>query len=132
MNEMKDILLPGEPDEVSPELPPGEALLFAPLDKRAFGAAIGSVAALGVAAITAAQIILRPQPALDLSLLGQYFAGYDVTWKGAFIGALWGFAVGFCGAWCTAFIRNLVLAVSLFMLRSRAELDSSRDFLDHI
>ena len=132
MNEMKEILLAGEPDRVPAELPKSAMLLFAPIDKRAFGAAIGIVAALGMLLLTLAQIVVRPEPAPDLSLLAQYFPGYTVSYGGALIGAAWGFAVGFCGGWFTAFVRNLVLAMSLFFLRSKAELADSRDFLDHI
>ena len=132
MNEMKDILLPGEPKEIDVELPRSAMLLFAPVDKRAFGAAIGSAFALGLMVLTAAELLLRPIPSLNPGLLSQYFTGYSVSWSGAFVGGAWGFFVGFCAGWFTAFTRNLVLALSLFMLRSRAELDSSQDFLDHI
>ena len=132
MNEMKGILLPGEPKEVEPELPRAAMMLFAPVDKRAFGAAIGSAVAAVIMAVTTADIILDPEPAVNLALLSQYFAGYTVSWGGVLVGGAWGLFVGFCGGWFTAFMRNLVLALSLFMLRSRAELDDSRDFLDHI
>lgn len=132
MNEMKGILLPGEPAEVEPELPRSTMMLFAPVDKRAFGVAIGTACALGVIALTAAELILTPNPSIRPELLSQFFAGYTVSWVGTAIGGAWGFFVGFCGGWFTAFMRNLVLAVSLFLLRSRAELDDSRDFLDHI
>lgn len=132
MNEMKGILLPGEPREVTPELPRSAMMLFAPVDKRAFGAAIGTVVALSVALLTAAELLLDPQPSINPMLLSQYFTGYTVSWAGALIGGAWGFFVGFCAGWFTAFVRNLVMALSLFMLRSRAELDNSQDFLDHI
>ena len=65
MNEMKGILLPGEPREVTPELPQSAMMLFAPVDKRAFGAAIGTVVALGVALLTAAELLLDPQPSIN-------------------------------------------------------------------
>lgn len=132
MNEMKRILLPGEPEKVEAELPRSEALLFAPVDKRAFGAAIGTAAAVAVTSITAVQIVFHPSPAMNLELLDQFFPGYDVSWAGAAAGALWAFASGFCMGWFTAFVRNFVLALSLFFLRSKAELSDSRDFLDHI
>ena len=86
MNEMKEILLPGEPKEVKAELPQADLLLFAPMDKRAFGAAIGVVAALAVILITAEQILVDPHPSVDLELLSQYFSGYRVSWTGALIG----------------------------------------------
>ncbi|HEX6575379.1 MAG TPA: hypothetical protein VF042_10465 [Gemmatimonadaceae bacterium] len=132
MNEMESILLPGEPDDVEASVPKSTLMLFAPLDKRAFGAAIGVASALLIFALTALQLIVKPEPSLELSLLSQYFAGYTVSWPGAFIGAAWVFVTGFCAGWFTAFVRNFALAISLFMLRSKAELADSRDFLDHI
>jgi len=132
MNEMKETLLRGEPPEVERDLPRAAMLLFAPIDKRAFGAAIGVATALLIALITALQLVVRPDPSLHLELLAQYFAGYTVSWPGVANGAAWGFATGFCAGWFTAFVRNLVLALSLFFMRSQAELSSSRDFLDHI
>jgi hypothetical protein len=107
------------------------ALLFAPLDKRAFGAAIGTACAILIAGATVLAIIEAPGWK-GLDLLGNYFAGYSVTWGGAAIGAEWSFAVGFVAGWLTAFARNLTLALSLFLLRSKAELEESSDFLDHI
>lgn len=107
------------------------AYLFAPLDKRAFGTAIGTVAGIGLFAVTAIVMVASPNGSA-LRLLSEYFAGYSVSWPGAFIGAAWGFATGFFAGWFVAFVRNLVLAVSLFILRRRVELADSRDFLDHI
>lgn len=105
--------------------------LFAPLDKRAFGTAIGLVSAISVLVVTAVSVMVAPDPS-PLRLLAQYFAGYSVSWTGAIVGAAWGFATGFVAGWFVAFVRNLVLAVSLFILGSRAELTESRDFLDYI
>jgi hypothetical protein len=129
---MKGILLPGEPASTNGELPRSEVLLFAPVDKRAFGVAIGTVCALAVIVVTVAKLVVAPEGTLDIGLLDQYFKGYSVSWAGAFIGGAWAFIAGFCGGWFTAFIRNLVLALSLFFLRSKAELSDTRDFLDHI
>jgi hypothetical protein len=67
-----------------------------------------------------------------LGLLVQFFAGYSVSWPGVFIGAAWGFVVCFVAGWFTAFCRNFALAVSAFLIRTRAEIDSTREFLDHI
>lgn len=126
----------GNPEPVLPDtgdtLPRSAALLFAPVDKRAFGAAIGAAAGAGFFAATALVLLLSPNHSLGLTLMSEYFAGYSITWPGAVIGLAWGFAVGFCTGWFVAFTRNLVLAVSLFIIRSRAELGETRDFLDHI
>lgn len=107
------------------------AYLFAPLDKRALGTAIGVASAVCVFAVTAIAMTVAPATP-GLHLLAEYFAGYTVSWSGAFIGAAWAFATGFFAGWFVAFVRNLVLALSLFILRGRVELADSRDFLDHI
>ena len=55
-----------------------------------------------------------------------------MSWKGAFIGMVWGFGVGFVMGWFVAFVRNLFIATSVFITRTREELRATRDFLDHI
>ena len=112
--------------------PATERLEFLPLHKWALGVAVGVTLALLVFGITAATLILRPQPALPLELLAQYFAGYRVTWLGALIGAAWGGFTGFFMGWFLAFTRNAVVAISIIYLRSRDELARTRSFLDHI
>lgn len=107
-------------------------LAFAPVDKRAFGVAMGIAIALAMLLITVAGMALDPEGRLQLELLSQYFAGYGVTWPGALVGAAWGFFVGFIGGWFTAFVRNLAVAIWIFVVRARAELRATRDFLDHI
>jgi len=114
-------------------LPPELALAFRPLHKRAFGMAVGLAAGLSLFAVTAVAILRRGHPHMpDLGLLRHFFAGYEVSWRGAFIVLLWGFGTGFVAGWFTAFCRNLVIAASLFISRTRAELAQTRDFLDHI
>jgi hypothetical protein len=44
----------------------------------------------------------------------------------------WGFLVCFVAGWFVAFCRNLALAISAFMIRTRAEIEQTRNFLDHI
>lgn len=106
-------------------------LAFAPLHKGAFGTAIGVTAALLVFAVTAFHLILEPG-APNLHLLAVYFRGYSVSWGGAFIGAAWAFGVGFVGGWFFAFCRNLAIAISIFITRTKAELGETAEFLDHI
>ncbi len=112
---------------------PSELLLaFAPLDKAAFGAALGVACALLVFLITVGTLYLPDGQRLDVGVLSVYFRGYSVSWIGALIGALWGAFTGFVFGWFLAFCRNLIVAVSLFVIRTRAELAQTRDFLDHI
>ena len=114
------------------ELPRALMLAFAPLHKRAFGVAIGLATGLLVAGATLIAVIRGPLPGQNLWLLGQYFAGYEISWLGVLIGFGWGLFVGFVAGWFIAFCRNLIIAISIFLVRARAELTESRDFLDHI
>jgi ribose/xylose/arabinose/galactoside ABC-type transport system permease subunit len=118
--------------EQTPTLPLELELAFEPLHKRAFGMALGVASGLVFFLMTAVVLVRRPDPAPDISILREYFYGYTVSWPGAFVALAWGFIVGFVAGWFTAFCRNLVIAVSLWVTRTRAELDASRDFLDHI
>jgi hypothetical protein len=106
--------------------------LFAPIHKRALGLALGLTAGLVVFAVTAFHVIARPADGLSIELLSQYFYGYDVTWRGAFVGLWWAFVAGFAAGWFLAFLRNLVLATWLLVVRAKASLAQTKDFLDHI
>lgn len=119
-----------DPAEVS--LDHALELAFAPLHKRAFGVALGSAAALAMVIVTLAVLVTDRAHQFPLGLLGQYFAGYTVSWPGVLLGAAWGFAVAFVAGWFFAFCRNAALAITAFAIRTRAELTETRDFLDHI
>ena len=118
--------------EAPQELPPELELVFEPLHKRAFGMALGTASGLFFFVATAV-VLLRPaEEGLDLAILHEYFAGYTVSWEGAFIALAWGFVAGFVAGWFAAFTRNFVIAASLWQGRNRSELEATRDFLDHI
>lgn len=120
---------PVVPEQVERET----ALAFAPLHKRAFGLAVGTAAAFVLFGATAILLLHPPESRPGfLHLLAEYFYGYTVSWPGAFIGAAWGLFVGFIAGWFVAFCRNLVLAASVWYLRTRAELLTVHDLLDHI
>jgi hypothetical protein len=107
-------------------------LAFSPLHKAAFGIASGTAGAVVMIGLTLAVLLMERASSFPLGLLGQYFSGYEVSWTGLVVGALWGFATGFVAGWFVAFCRNLALAISAFSLRTRAELSETREFLDHI
>ena len=44
-----------------------------------------------------------------LSLLGQYFPGYSVTWIGSFVGLCYGAIVGGIAGWLICFIYNRIV-----------------------
>src|SRR5262245_48505564 len=105
---------------------------LAPYHKRALGVACGIVAAVMVFAVTAFHVIAAPPAGANLELLAEYFYGYDVTWRGAFVGAWWSFVAAFVAGWFAAFVYNFVLAMRFFFLRARADLSRMTDFLDHL
>lgn len=107
-------------------------LAFARLHKAAFGVATGVAGALVMGTMTAMVLLVPRASTFPLGLLGEYFAGYDVSWTGVFVGMGWGFLVAFVAGWFVAFCRNLALAISAFMIRTRAEIEQTRNFLDHI
>ena len=113
-------------------LSPSLGLAFAPVHKVALGLALGSVCGAAVFALTVFHVVLQPHPAPQIGLLSQYFQGYEVSWRGAFIGLFWGVVVGFVTGWFVAFVRNFVIAVRVFMLRTTAELAQMKEFFDHL
>ena len=121
-----------DPAETAPQLPDSLALAFAPLHKRAFGVAIGLACGLSIALITFIYVIRGGTPEVNLGLLRAYFWGYTPTWLGILVGFWWGFIAGFVAGWFLAFCRNAMIAISIFLIRTRSELKDTRDFLDHI
>jgi hypothetical protein len=126
--------LPAESSRVPPAWAKASpvALAFAPVHKRALGVAVGTVLGLALFAVTVFHVVLRPVNAPDIGLVGQYFYGFEVSWKGAFVGLFWGFVTGFVGGWFVAFTRNFITALKVFTLRTKAELAQTKHFLDHI
>lgn len=110
----------------------GLAYAFAPIHKMALGVAVGLVAGLLLGGVTLFHVALQPTDALNISLLAKYFYGYEVSGTGAAIGAAWGFGTGFVFGWFMAFVRNLVVSITVFTLRTKAELEQTATFLDHI
>ena len=130
-----EVVTPQGRIQVTPEeVPVLQAMqfAFAPLHKRALGIATGVAGALVMALLTLAGLLLPEAREFPLKLLGEYFRGYSVTWPGVLVGAVWGFVVAFVAGWFAALCRNLVLGISAFMIRTKAELASTREFLDHI
>ena len=122
--------MPGGALNAEEPLPPTLARAFAPVHKSALGAAAGIVFGTLVAGLTVFHVVARPVHAPEISLLSQYFYGYEVSWIGAVVGLFWGFLTGFVAGWFMAFIRNFTTAVWLVIIRARAAL--SQPFLDHI
>jgi len=64
--------------------------------------------------------------------LAQYFAGYTVSVKGAFIAFGYSFGWGFLFGWLFAYLRNLFLVYYAYRLKKKTEFLSFRDLIDRI
>ena len=127
-----------EKREETPETPekliPDEAIIqaFAKMDKFGFASAVGAVNGLLIFAATIFLVIKGGDVVGPyLRLLSQYFVGYTVTVKGAFIGAAYSFVWGFLFGWLFAYLRNLSLAIYIYRIKKKTEMISFGDFLDH-
>jgi hypothetical protein len=106
---------------------------FARMDKLAFASAVGSVSGLLLLLATIWLVIKGGEVVgANLQLLSQYFVGYTVTVKGAFIAFGYTFFWGFLFGWLFAYLRNLSLALFIFWVKKKTELLSVKDFFDHL
>ena len=106
---------------------------FARIDKFAFATSVGSVCGLVIFIATLLLFIKSGKVAdRNLQLLGQYFIGYTVTTKGAFIGMAYSFFWGFIWGWLIAYLRNFSLGYFIHRAKSKAESSSFRNLLDYI
>ena len=106
-------------------------LVYPRAHKSALGFAFGLFVGLGIFLVTALHVVTRIE-GLPLGLLRQYFAGYSVTWTGAFVGFAWGLVVGFVAGWLLGFVHNFTVGLWLFVIRTKQDLKQTRNFLDHI
>jgi len=114
---------------------PDELLIqaFAKLDKVALGLAAGIIGGLGLFLATVFLLIKGGNPVgPNLALLGQYFIGYTVTWKGSLIGLAYGSVCGFILGWSTAFLRNLFVAIYIYTVKLKSNLLTINDFLGRL
>ena len=106
---------------------------FPKLDPLALGLSLGIVAGLGLLVAT----LWLVQGGGDVSgetltLLAQFFPGYQVTAVGSLIGFGYGFFTGFALGWVYAFLRNAATALYLISLHRSAQQSIMRQFFEHI
>jgi protoporphyrinogen oxidase len=111
-------------DRILPEV-------FSGMDPLALATAVGSVLGLLLFFATSWLVIMGGPASVYFKLLNQYFFGYTVTVKGAFIGLAYGFFWGFLLGWLIAYLRNFFIAYYIYRIRRKVELLTFRDFLDH-
>lgn len=93
---------------------------FARIDKLALATGMGCVSGLVLFAVTLG-LVLKGGAAIgpSMQLLGQYFYGYTVSVKGAFVGMCYGFISAFFFGWTFAYIRNGIIGYYLYRIKRR-------------
>jgi len=105
--------------------------VFSRMDQLGMAIALGSVCGALIFLATLGLMIQGGVAKHYLQLLNQYFFGYGVTLKGAFIGLSYGFSWGFLFGWLFAYLRNFLMAYYIYRIKREAEMLTFRDFLDH-
>ena len=87
---------------------------YARIDPVALGTAVGALIGSAVFAATVTLLIRGgTQIGSNLSLLAQFFTGYEVTWRGSVIGLAYGFAAGFLFGFLFASFHNAAMSLHL-------------------
>ena len=106
---------------------------FAKLDRVALGLSIGSTA--GVLFFLATLVlVLKGGDVIGprLGLLSQYFPGYRVSVSGSLLALAYGFVLGFVAGWAFAFLRNVLVFLSIVTIHYRAQRRLLRKLLEYI
>jgi hypothetical protein len=83
---------------------------FERASQHGWGLALGILAAMGLFLATAVLVVKGgPDPGPHLGLLSEYFPGYRVTWLGAFVGACYGFFLGYGAGRTIGAVYNLII-----------------------
>ena len=127
-------------EEVREEAAPEEEALreiletvFTKLDRVAMGLSVGIISGVLLCAMTVV-LVLKGGTVVGptLSLLSNYFPGYEVTWAGSLIGLLYGLAAGFLLGWVFAALRNCVAVAYFLAVRRLIRRRLLRRFLEFI
>ena len=105
---------------------------LAKLDRLALGISLGTLFGLLIFIATNV-LILKGGDTIGpkLALLGQYFAGYDVTFYGSLVGLTYGLIVGFILGWLIAALRNFIVSVYVHLLKVRGNMSAVSDYIDN-
>ena len=80
------------------------------LSRNVLGLTLGILSAVGIFLATNILVFKGgPSVGSHLQLLNQYFPGYRVTFGGSFLGAAYGFIVGYVNGWIIAAVYNWVV-----------------------
>lgn len=75
------------------------------LNAKNFGLAAGILWGAGMLIMTIASLLADYGTGL-LNLIAGIYPGYSITWLGAVVGAVWGFADAFIGCYVFAWLYN--------------------------
>ena len=118
-----------------PELDPTNELIvqsLAKLDGTALGISLGLLFGLIIFAATNILIykggdVVGP----NLSLLSQFFIGYQVSFVGSVIGLIYGVIGGLIAGWLIAFIRNLTVTIYMGIVKFKSSVSAVNDYIDN-
>jgi protoporphyrinogen oxidase len=104
---------------------------FGRYDAVALGVALGTVLGLGLFVATAVLLLLGGEPiGPNLAVLGSYFPGFEVSWRGALLGLLEAGAGGFGFGYALARLINAVVAREERVLLDRIAAVRAMDLLE--
>lgn len=105
---------------------------LAKLDVIALGISVGIIFGLIIFLATNILVLKGGENiGQNLSLLNNYFIGYEVTPIGSISGFFWGFASGFVIGSMIAFLRNFIVTAYVFLLRLKGNLTAVNDYIDN-
>jgi hypothetical protein len=105
---------------------------LAKLDGTALGIALGILGGLAIFAATNFLVfkggdVIGP----NLSLLAQFFPGYEVSVLGSFVGFFYGMISGFVVGWLIAFLRNIAVALYIHIVKLKSSMSAVNDYIDN-
>ena len=102
-------------------------------DPVALGGAVGFVGAVGLFVATAILLVRGDEPlGPNLSLLGHYLFGFEVSWPGAVIGALEVGVLGFVFGWVLAWLINFQVDLVVASAVREAELEGLLESVEEL
>ncbi len=106
---------------------------FSRLDKFAFASAMGISGFVFMFIVTLLVNFYADHTVVQgMLLLDNYFIGYEVSIKGAFIGGCYCLFWGFIFGWLFAYIRNFSLSYVIYREKRKLEDQSLKNLLDYI
>jgi hypothetical protein len=107
--------------------------VFLKLDRMALGLSLG-ISAGALLFLATLALVLRGGDVVgpNMQLLNHYFPGYSVSLLGSMLGLVYGFISGFIGGWGFAFLRNMLVFLSMLSLHRRTEFQLLRKLFEYI